>query len=173
MDAALQKLRDAQSNLNLNTEDGRKKYRRLGDAIKRIEKDMAKFRQQSKNVNEEHSKLLDIGSQLQRKLALIFSVSQITGYINKLVEVRGEFELQQRSLQAIIQNNDKANEIWAKTVDLAIRSPFRVKELVSYTKQLASYRVESDKLMKQQKDLRMYLLVLVLICEESYLLTGR
>ena len=94
---------------------------------------------------------MDISGQLARKLALVFSVSQITGYVKKLIEVRGEFELQQRSLQAILQNKDEANKIWQQTVDLAVRSPFRVKELVSYTKQLAAYRIESDKLFETNK----------------------
>lgn len=153
MYTALQKLRDAQSNLNLNTDDGRKKYRKLGDAIKRIEKDMANLRRQSKNVNNEHSELLDIGSQLQRKLALIFSVSQITGYMNKLVAVRKEFEMQQKSLQILLRDKASADELWQKTVDLAVKSPFRIKELITYTKQLAAYRIESGKLHDTTKRL--------------------
>ena len=60
-------------------------------------------------------------------------------------------ELQQRSLQAILQNKDAANEIWQKTIDLAVRSPFRIKDLVTYTKQLAAYRVEADKLYETNK----------------------
>ena len=86
-----------------------------------------------------------------RRLALVFSVSQVTGYINKLIEVRGEFELQQRSLEAIIQNKDESNKLWNQTVQLAITSPFRIKELVTYTKQLAAYRIETDKLYKTNK----------------------
>ena len=151
MNNALQRLRDAQSKLNINTEEGRKKYSQLGDAIKRVEKDMAKLSQQSENVNKKQSQLLDIGGQLQRRLALVFSVSQITGYINKIIQVRGEFELQQKSLQVLIGDLDKANEIWNKTVALAVKSPFTVKNLVTYTKQLAAYRVESEKLYDTTK----------------------
>ena len=89
---------------------------------------------------------MNTSDQLQRKLALLFSVSAIQGYISKLVEVRGEFELQYKALGAIIQNTDEASRLWAKTVELAVKSPFRIKELVTYTKQLAAYRVETEKL---------------------------
>ena len=96
---------------------------------------------------------MNTGDQLMRKLALVFSVSQIQGYINKLVQVRGEFELQQRALQSILQNKDEADKIWQQTVDLAVRSPFRVGELVKYTKQLAAYRIETDQLHDTTKRL--------------------
>lgn len=105
----------------------------------------------SKELQKSHRNLMDISGQLARKLALVFSVSQIQGYIQKLVEVRGEFELNQRALQAMLQNKQMADEIWNKTVELAVQSPFRVKELVSYTKQLAAYRIEADKLYETNK----------------------
>lgn len=102
-------------------------------------------------LRQSQSKVLNTSEQLQRKLGLLFSVSAIEGYIKKLMQVRGEFELQQRALQAIIQNKDKANEIWDKTVALAVKSPFTVKQLVSYTKQLAAYRIETEKLYDTNK----------------------
>ena len=80
-------------------------------------------------------------------------MSQIEGYISKLANVRGEFELQQRSLQAILQNKSQADQIFNKTVQLAVKSPFKIKELISYTKQLAAYRIESSKLYDTTKRL--------------------
>ena len=105
----------------------------------------------TKELQKNQRNLMDTAGQLQRKLALLFSVSAIQGYVSKLVEVRGEFEMQQRSLQVLLQNKDEANELWDKTVSLAVKSPFRIKELVTYTKQLAAYRVESDKLFETNK----------------------
>ena len=59
--------------------------------------------------------------------------------------------MQQRSLEAILQNKTKADEIFNKTVALAVQSPFQIKDLISYTKQLAAYRIESDKLYETTK----------------------
>lgn len=105
----------------------------------------------TKELQKNQRNLMDTAGQLQRKLALLFSVSAIQGYVSKLVEVRGEFEMQQRSLQVLLQNKDEANALWDKTVSLAVKSPFRIKDLVTYTKQLAAYRVESDKLFETNK----------------------
>lgn len=143
---AIDDMRRAQNNLNLNTEEGKRKYKELGDNIKRTEDDLKEYGRSAGEVNNKHKQLINTGDQLKRALAGVFSISAIKGYITKLIDVRGEFELQHRSLQAIVQDVDKANKLWDKTIALAVKSPFRVKDLVTYTKQLAAYRVETDKL---------------------------
>ena len=151
MQRAIEMARDAQNKLNLNTKDGEQAYYRLEGRIRRIQGEIDKATGKTNGFKKAHGGLLNIADQLQRKFALVFSVSQITGYIKKLIEVRGEFELQQKALQAIVQNVDEANKLWEKTVALAVKSPFRVKELVTYTKQLAAYRVETSKLYDTTK----------------------
>lgn len=145
---AMRYLEVARSKEKLDTKESRENYRQLTDELARQTKT---YEGLTGRVAEKQKGLLSISSQLGRQLATVFSISQITGYINKLAQVRGEFELQQRSLQAILQNKDAANEVWQKTIDLAVRSPFRIKDLVTYTKQLAAYRVESEKLYDTNK----------------------
>lgn len=148
---AIKNLQTAINNLDSTDKRYNQTVRKLNSEIQRQKDELKRLGVESDKVRTSHRSLMDISGQLARKLALVFSVSQITGYVKKLIEVRGEFELQQRSLQAILQNKDEANRIWQQTVDLAVRSPFRVKELVSYTKQLAAYRIESDKLFETNK----------------------
>lgn len=112
--------------------------------IKNIEKSM-------KNVSNGSKGLMNSFDQLKRSIASVFSIQAISGYFNKLVTIRGEFEMQSRSLEVLLQNKDKANELWNQTVQLAIKSPFTVKQLVTYTKQLAAYRIESEKLYETNK----------------------
>lgn len=151
MNRALQKLQDAQNKLNLNTDKGRQKYDELGKKIQQIKRDLDKATQANEKFHNSHSKLLNTTDQLQRKLALLFSISAIQGYMDKLVNVRKEFELQQKSLQVLLRDKDQADKLWQQTIDLAVKSPFRVSQLVSYTKQLAAYRIESDKLYDTTK----------------------
>lgn len=95
--------------------------------------------------------LVNTSQQLTRQLALLFSVSQIEGYISKLVQVRGEFELQQVALTSILQNKDQADQLFAQITDLAVRSPFTIKELTTYTKSLAAYQVQYEDLYNTTK----------------------
>lgn len=151
MNSALQRLQDAQNKLNLNTAKGRQKYDELGKKIQQIKGDLDKATQANEKFHNSHSKLLNTTDQLQRKLALLFSISAIQGYMDKLVNVRKEFELQQKSLQVLLRDKDQADKLWQQTIDLAVKSPFRVSQLVNYTKQLAAYRIESDKLYDTTK----------------------
>ena len=103
------------------------------------------------NTTQGMSKLGDAARKVRQIAGTLFSVRALWGYGNKLIQIRGEFEMQHRSLQVLLQDVDKANELWEKTVALAVKSPFRVKDLVTYTKQLAAYRVEADKLYDTNK----------------------
>lgn len=148
---AIKYLQNAQKSLDVTTSQGRNKFNELNREIKKTENELRRCGVQMNNFQEKSRHLFDITGQLGRALSLMFSVSQITQYVSKMVNVRMEMELQQRSLQVLLQSKDKANELWNQTLDLAVKSPFRVKELVTYTKQLAAYRIESDKLFETNK----------------------
>lgn len=151
---AIKYLETARKNLSKeNLGEGQYQFiiRQITDEINRQKKSVDELTGRYANLHNKTHNLLNISEQLWRRLALAFSVSQVTGYINNLIRVRGEFELQQRSLEAIIKNKDEADKLWSKTVTLAINSPFRIKELVTYTKQLAAYRIEASKLYETNK----------------------
>ena len=147
----LDKARKSLSREGLSEGEYYSRIQALTNEINRKKKSVNELTGAYASLGRNKRSLLNLSEQLMRRLALVFSVSQVTGYINKLIEVRGEFELQQRSLEAIIQNKDESNKLWNQTVQLAITSPFRIKELVTYTKQLAAYRIETDKLYKTNK----------------------
>lgn len=151
MNEALSKMRSAQEKLNLNTEQGKKKFEELDKAIKRVEQDLNKATNSSKRLTNEHNSLVEVGKKLTTRFAQLFSVQAIVGYANKVKEIRGEFEMQHRAMQALIGDVDKANALWDKTISLAVKSPFKVRDLVTYTKQLSAYRIETDKLYEKTK----------------------
>ena len=151
MKTVLKQLETAQANINRATKEGQRDWKLVGDAVKRLKGDIERTEREMGKFHRRQKDILDTSGQLTRAMAAVFSVSAIKGYINKLVEVRGEFELQQRSLQVLLQNKSEADALWDKTVTLAIKSPFTTKELVTATKQLAAYRIESEKLYETNK----------------------
>lgn len=146
-------LEKAKLTLSGVTQSERNQMELLNQAIAKHNQALTEAGVKSQQLATRHRNLMDTAGQLSRQLALVFSVSQIEGYISKLANVRGEFELQQRSLEAILQNKAQADQIFNKTVQLAVKSPFQIKELVAFTKQLAAYRIESDKLYDTTKRL--------------------
>lgn len=69
-----------------------------------------------------------------------------TRFIRDIREVTAEFELQRVALGGIIQDTEEANALFRQIKAAAIQSPFEIKDLVSYTKQLSAYRVETENL---------------------------
>ena len=157
---AIEYLREARARLSTTDANYTTILERLNAEIKRLDAANRDAVASSKNygtsvesLTKTHSRLLDTVGQLKRAFALIFSVSQIRNYISSIAQVRGEFELQQRSLQALLGDTRAANAIFNKTVALAVQSPYQIKDLISYTKQLAAYRIEQDKLYDTTKRL--------------------
>lgn len=155
---AIEYLREARARLSSTDANYTTILERMNAEIKRLDAANRDAVASSKNygtsvesLTKTHSRLLDTAGQLKRAFALMFSVSQIRNYISSIAQVRGEFELQQRSLQALLGDTRAANAIFNKTVALAVQSPYQIKDLVSYTKQLAAYRIEQDKLYDTTK----------------------
>lgn len=147
----LAKLRSAQEQLNATGKNYTVQLQKITAETQRLNAVNNATANSMNNLKKNQSRILDTSAQLERKLGLLFSVAAIEGYIGKLVQVRGEFELQNRALQAILQNKDQADQLFNQVVELAVRSPYRVKELVTYTKQLAAYRIETEKLYDTTK----------------------
>ena len=149
--AALSKLEAAQNRQNLNTMQGQKNYDRLGHTISRVKEELDKATGSNQRLTEESQKTQSAFKKLSGVITAAFAINTLKRFVNQMITVRGEFELQHKSLQVLIGDVDKANALWDKTVALAVKSPFRVKDLVTYTKNLAAYRVEADKLYETNK----------------------
>lgn len=148
---AIKLLEQERNKLKKTDADYENKLKSLNKAIIKHKQSIDLATEGARKFKTSQQSVLNTTDQLTRKLALVFSISQVTGYIKKLASVRGEFELQQRSLQAIIGNKDKANEVFDKVTKLAVQSPFQLKDLVTYTKQLAAYKIETNKLYDSTK----------------------
>ena len=150
---AIRNLEEAIKKLRTTDANYQKDLQRLSDAHKRLSNEQKKVETNYKSIQTSQRKLMDTSGQLARQLALIFSVSQIEGYIMKLVKVRGEFELQNTALASILQNKDEADKLFGQITELAVRSPFTVKELTTYTKSLAAYQFQYEELYDTTKRL--------------------
>lgn len=95
-------------------------------------------------LSESHSRL---GTLIKSTVAY-FSLRQVTNFLRNIRAVTAEFEMQRVALGGIIQDSDKASELFKQIKAAAIKSPFEIKDLVSYTKQLSAYRIETDMLFE-------------------------
>lgn len=150
---AIEYLKEARMKLSQTDADYKQKLEALNAAIAQHTKNLKEAGESSRNLSKQTSYLSGYISRWAQRMAFAFSVNTMQGFVGQIAEVRGQFELSQRSLEAILQNKPKADEIFNKTVELAVKSPFRIKDLVDYTRQLSAYRIESDKLYDTTKRL--------------------
>ena len=151
--AAIKELQQARLSLNTTDKNYKQNLASVNEAIKQHSKVLKEAGVNAKNLGEQTSYMAGYMSRWARRMAFAFSVGSIKNFVEQIASVRGQFELSERSLEAILQNKPKADEIFNKTVELAVKSPFRIKDLVDYTRQLSAYRIESDKLYDTTKRL--------------------
>lgn len=151
--AAIKELQQARLSLNTTDKNYKQNLASVNEAIKQHSKVLKEAGVNAKSLGEQTSYMAGYMSRLAQRMAFAFSVGSIKNFVEQIASVRGQFELSERSLEAILQNKPKADEIFNKTVELAVKSPFRIKDLVDYTRQLSAYRIESDKLYDTTKRL--------------------
>ena len=150
---AIEYLKEARMKLSQTDADYKQKLETLNAAIARHTQNLKEAGVSSRNLSEQTSYMSSYISRWAQRMAFAFSINTVQGFVEQIAAVRGQFELSQRSLESILQNKPKADEIFNKTVELAVKSPFRIKDLVDYTRQLSAYRIESDKLYDTTKRL--------------------
>lgn len=151
--AAIKELQQARLSLNTTDKNYKQNLVSVNEAIKQHSKVLKEAGVNAKSLGEQTSYIAGYLSRLAQRTAVVFSFGAAKSFVEQIAEVRGQFELSERSLEAILQNKPKADEIFNKTVELAVKSPFRIKDLVDYTRQLSAYRIESDKLYDTTKRL--------------------
>lgn len=144
-------LKQVQANLSVEDANYEQQLKRTNKALRDLNQANIKAMNSGINLEKQQKKMGITMEALTRRMAYYFSVGAITNFAKNLVNIRGEFELQNKSLAAIIQNKDEADRLFARITALAVQSPFQLVELVSYTKQLAAYRIETEKLYDTTK----------------------
>lgn len=149
LQTALKYLQEALSKTKPNTPEWNKANNVYQETKKRLEE----IKKSMDGLKTQTNSIIPSLKNLAMQLGLVFSVQQINQWIKHMVEVRSEFELQNIALRSIIQNKEKADQIFAEVQQLALKSPFSIMELNKFTKQMAAYGVESDKLVGTTKQL--------------------
>lgn len=125
---------------------GSSRYERLKQELERVRAELAKV---NGEVDKTDSKLENL---VKNSIRLI-GLHAAGRFVRNVREVTAEFELQRVSLGSIIQDTERAESLFRKIKAAAIESPFEIKDLVSYTKQLSAYQIETDKLFDTTKKL--------------------
>lgn len=149
LQTALKYLQDALSKTKPNTPEWNNANKVYQETKKRLDD----IKNSMESVKTQTNSIIPNLKNLAMQLGLVFSVQQLNQWVQHMVDVRAQFELQQIALRSIIQDKQKADEVFAQVQQLALKSPFSIMELNRFTKQMAAYGVEADKLVDTTKRL--------------------
>jgi len=102
------------------------------------------------NAYNSQSAIID---RLARKMVALWAINNVREFFTNIREVTAQFELQRVSLGAIIQDQARANQLFSEIKTFALKSPISIMDLTKYTKQVAAYKIETDKLFDTTKRL--------------------
>lgn len=100
-------------------------------------------------INQQSSAM----GQLNGLLSTYVSIFGLFRFAKQIRDVTAELEYQRVALGHLIQDEEYGAVLFEKIKAAAVESPFRIKDLVTYVKQLAAYRVEQENLYDTTKRL--------------------
>jgi chromosome segregation ATPase len=98
-----------------------------------------------------NSGLMESFKNLGKRVLFYAGLGAITGFVKSLMDVRGQYELLERSIGAVLNDFEKGSQIFREQQTLALKSPFTVIDLTSTTKMLAAYNFEAEELVDVSK----------------------
>lgn len=129
------------------------KYRSLQASLEKVRAEMDRLGVSATKTNSALHQQSGALSKLASAVGAYVSIWSALRLVKQLREVTGELEYQRVALGHIIQDEEYGARLFEKIKAQAVESPFRVKELVTYTKQLSAYQVEQEDLFDTMKRL--------------------
>ena len=125
---------------------GSDRFKAISREIAGLNEQLEKAQGKTAAVNAELGRSNSLLGNLVRKTLYLFSLRTLSTFVRNIRQVTSEFEMQRVALAGIIQDTAKAESLFKQIKAAAIKSPFEIKDLVRFTKQLSAYRIETDQL---------------------------
>lgn len=84
---------------------------------------------------------------IRNRLAFTLTIGAFTGFVRQLYEIRGQYELLERSLGVLLNSFSKGSQIFNELNQMAIKSPFTLIELGTAAKQLTAYNFKANEVV--------------------------
>ena len=146
------KARAAQTKANSYANSQMELARQRAASAAKAELGLAAARERSANAAKAHvsaslrmnsamTSQISISGQLANQMLGLYSIYTAERFIKNLVEIGGEFEKRELALSAMLNDAGKASEIFGQIKNLAVISPFGVRELNDYTKRMKAFSI--------------------------------
>lgn len=143
----LKALQIVQRNLSTDDAEYAMKLRNVNKAMEDLKKQNAEALSSGIQLQKANNSLAESFKNLGKRVLFYTGLGALTGFVKSLVDVRGQYELLERSIGAVLGDFEKGSQIFREQQELALKSPFTVLDLAGATKQLAAYNFEAEELV--------------------------
>lgn len=135
----MQRLSSYRSGLNVETQ--KKEINTVNQEYDRLKKKMDEVMQKNQSMIASNNALGRSWNYMKNRLAFYFSVGASTQFIKNLIEVRSQYEMNERALGILINSAERGTQIFNELSQMALVSPYTLIELSAAAKQLTAYDV--------------------------------
>lgn len=143
----LKALQIVQRNLSTDDAEYAMKLRNVNKAMEDLKKQNAEALSSGIQLQKANNSLAESFKNLGKRVLFYTGLGLLTGFVKSLMDVRGQYELLERSIGAVLGDFEKGSQIFREQQELALKSPFTVLDLAGATKQLAAYNFEAEELV--------------------------
>lgn len=143
----LKALQIVQRNLSTDDAEYAMKLRNVNKAMEDLKKQNAEALSSGIQLQKANNSLAESFKNLGKRVLFYTGLGELTGFAKSLMDVRGQYELLERSIGAVLGDFEKGSQIFREQQELALKSPFTVLDLAGATKQLAAYNFEAEELV--------------------------
>ena len=137
----MQRLRAYKQGIDLTKPNAANEIKQVDEALAKLQKDADKWMSKSNEMIKSNTALGRSWNYMKNRLAFYFTVGASTQFVKNLIEVRSQYEMNERALGILIDSAERGTRIFNELSQMALVSPYTLIELSSAAKQLTAYDV--------------------------------
>lgn len=137
----MQRLRAYRQGIDLTKPNAANEIKQVDEALAKLQKDADKWMSKSQELVRNNTALGRSWNYMKNRLAFYFTVGASTQFIKNLIEVRSQYEMNERALGILINSAERGTQIFNELSQMALVSPYTLIELSTAAKQLTAYDI--------------------------------
>lgn len=147
----IQQLTAYRGGLDLRTQG--EEIRKVNDLIAKLQRTQREAIGTNARYAESNNALTRSFNYMKNRMAFYLTVGATTQFVKQLADIRGQYEMTERSLQILTDSAQKGTEIFNQLSTMALNSPFTTMQLTDAARQLSALGFEANELVSTVKRL--------------------
>lgn len=136
-----------QTRAKLDVEKQRDEINKLNEEAKKLTTTQNEILGKNTKLIESNRTLGGVLTYIRNRMIYALSMGASLSFVKQLYEIRGQYELLERSLGVLLNSFENGSRIFQELNNMAIKSPFTLIELAGAAKQLTAYNFEAKEVV--------------------------